>query len=356
MANRSLKYIQGSTVKSPPALLAAMLILSAAFFSLSPSPRVRAQEPAREKPDRISFTSSDTLNYDLDAEIMNVPGEVEIEYGELSAQGTNLYYNNKDQTAALHGEGKVTASYGPDITMALGYVYFDARSETLTATGGVTFRRSTAGGDLRVDTESIRMHTGESWLRSMGDVSLQYKSAGADAGEGTEPDKTEPDKNQDVESEKDDDSLPEFEELAMNSGRIYYNIRDQWIAASGPVFIEFDGGNLEAGEVSGSLAEKDLELTGGISGRSGEISITADSARLKYATDTQEIEAFGNIEIIHDEGHSLNAEYMWMKYTAGDRAFKIRGSAREDLKMIMKMDNKSAGGTGDESAGGSENR
>lgn len=283
-----------------------------------------AEENLLKNAETLKFKTLEDMDYNLDSEEVVVPGLVEIEYGELKAKGKNLYYNNKEKMATLDGNPKIIATHGDEIHLEMNHLKYDINAGTLKLNGACKVNGDRNNGQIEIITEEMVFIPEKNFLNTPGKVSVWFKKHKSETA-------TEVTEDPQVNDGKKQKKSLKIDEFVMDSGPLNYSFKTGEIHAAGPLKIDFEGGYFNADNADGNLESKLMTFNGRVSGSAGGISIVADKVVLDYSK--QEVDALGNVQIVHDNGHIINAENIHASYREGEKTLSVKKGLTAELKM-----------------------
>jgi lipopolysaccharide assembly outer membrane protein LptD (OstA) len=265
--------------------------------------------------------NSETGDVDMEAEVIDIPGAVTIDYGDLHIRGRNLKFNNKTTIAELSGNPLV-AELGNGLLVEAGKMVLDINSETAAISGGCRVTQIKKDVTVEVESEKIDTNFGrKGWAKSSGEVKIHYKKTAAEGGDKSRKPGDDSAKKQ---------PMIDTDEIFATAGSVYYTFDPQIVEASHTVRIQLKEGVFSADAMKGDVEKQKLTVTGGAQGKIKDVTFKADHMNIDYGT--KEADLTGGVYIDRDNGDHFQTDHVWFRYK--DKAGSMKtGRLKAELKV-----------------------
>ena len=286
----------------------------------------KKNDPKKAEPQDTGETlsiRSDSAVYSMEDEVFTIKGAVTLETPRMKVEGRDLTFNNKSRTGTLDG-GPIKITYENHTTATAGRIEVYVEEETARAWGHVTVRNEdgTTTAVLQCESVSLNLKTGDAQAR--GGVLLDYSDTAAE--------KKKPKTKDKDAAAKDKNQLELVSSPAhISADSVDYNFKNGKMRVSGSVHAETPDMLLDTKEITGSIKDKVLEASGGLTVKmQPDILVTADHAVIEYGVRRASID--GHVQATRGED-TFGCERVEVDYTKGRRAVRIPGPVNIKMKL-----------------------
>ena len=247
---------------------------------------------------------------DLEKDQYSIPGDAEIESGELTIKGAGLVYDRKKGTVQFQ-KSPVKLSYGKNLRAVLGAVNADLNTRFIHASEGCVVEFENEDMFTRMEASDITLDLKNKIAEAATNTVFHYQAKAKKTKMGVD-----------------------VSEMSFSASKIRYNFGEGKAAADGEAKVEFRQGYLRAAKLEADLEEKIVRAEN-VEVQIEDIHAHAGKVMLYYGEERAVLE--GGVEAERGE-EKMKADGIIINYRKGQKSMHLVGKG--ELDLVIKKEEK----------------